>query len=1136
MASGEKTVMSNSGSTPPRSGTAPLTPGTVLKDRFVLESIVTGGDKGGMGVVFKALDRIKQQAQDRNPYVAIKLLREDFRQHPDSMIALQREARRAQTLAHPNIITVYDFDRDGDTFFMAMELLQGRSLDEVIRANREGGGLPVREALGIIEQLARALAYAHAHHIVHSDFKPSNAFLTTEGVVKVLDFGIARAVKQPDEEMTRFDAGSLGAMTLPYASCEQLERQDPDPSDDIYALAIVSYELLSGRHPFERTDPNDPTRRIRTDAVAARSAQLKPTPAPLPGLTRQQWDTVRRGLAFRRADRPRDASEFLAGMTASRRPVKALLVAAIAIVALLVTSGMLINSFLHKTRLQSLTQRLQSGDPKIIDTALHELQNYPADERASVLLSDGVETSLLNFCIARAREQFNPDTGHYDYPGAMATLKAAQALGRAYEDSRQLNEAIDHLQSDRQTAIAHAADAFESQLQQGLLIPSQGAQNVRSTLALIRGLDPNHPLLNDRRLPIAYASQARTNLDAGHAGVASALLAAGLQVAPTDPELLDLQDRITRQQSASQPSAKADQNVVATRPQTDPAQLRAAIAAQLDTPLSSDAQVNQLQHDLQALQALVGDRDAGLAEARTRAAQNFLTQSQQMLQAQRFSESQHDLDLARQFNLAADAYQAQASAISQARQQREADDRARQSAAELTAAKQRVLDQARADHIDVAQAQFAQLQRSLPAGDAFLTTDGPQALANAYLVRARRAAAQARFDDGVQQAQAAEAAAPDLPQFDQTLKRFQSARELAHQFATLDDFASLRPQLDSLRDAERVDGSHALQTGLTRIVAERLAALRLRDPGQAERLRAMAVPMFPSLARETASATASTSANPPAAAAPVESAPAPAPTPAAPATPAPAPVPVPTPTSPATVTPAPAPSASAKPPAGTSATTTSAAARAAASAPVVACGSVGAGVATGVACRDDLGKSGRGPEMMVIPASLGLGAYAVMRNEASIADYNLYCARVSGCTPASGDNPGLPVSSVSEAEAEKYAAWLSSTSGAQYRIPTDREWKHAAGAAWDGDANCLTSAHPANGSALRAADAGLPNELGLRNVDGNVQEWVKPSTGGLKALGGAIGDPIAICQTEFSRPHSGQPDGRTGFRLVREIR
>ncbi len=1111
----------------------------MLKDRFVLESLVAGGDKGGMGVVFKALDRIKQEAQDRNPYVAIKLLNEDFKQHPDSMMALQREARRAQTLAHPNIITVYDFDRDGNTFFMAMELLTGTPLDQVIRANRDKGGLPVAEALKIITQLARGLSHAHANHIVHSDFKPGNAFLTKEGVVKVLDFGIARAVQQPDGEKTRFDAGTLGAMTLPYASCEQFERQDPDPSDDVYALAIVSYELLSGRHPFERQDPNNPTRLVRTDAIAARNAKMKPAPAPIPGLTSQQWRTLQKGLAFRRQDRLRNAGEFLEGLTPSRRPVKTLIVAGLASALLLITGGMQLNAYMHHARLQGLAQRLQSSDPAVIAAALHDLQQYPPDERTPVLLNDAVEANLLNYYTARSHALFDPEAGHYDYAGAMAALKEAQSLSRAYEDSRQLNDATDRLESDRKTAIARAADAFESELSQGMLIASQGPQNVRTTLALIRELDPKHPLLSDRRLPIAFATQVRSNLDAGHLGVASALLTAGLQFAPQDSELLDLKDRIGHQQSAADASAQTPPSAppapVATP--ADTTQLRAKIEQELATPRTDDASVKTLQRDLESLAAVAGAGDTGVAQARQRAAQAYLTSSKDMLTSQRFSEAQHDLDLARSFDLPAESYQVQAMAITQARAQREADDRARASSAELAAAKQRVLDQALAEHIDVAQTQFVQLQRKLPANDPFVTTDAPTAIADAYLVRARRNASQGHFDEAYTQAQSAQSTAPSNARIVAQVQRFQSARELAHQFETLDDFSSLRPQLDRLREAERADGYHGIQAGLRRVVADRLTRLQAQDPARAARLRPMAESMFPNLGHDqnaeqqnanagTSSAGAFTAREQPSAPAPQpqtqpeETAQTSAPT-APPASVVAPPV--------ATGRRAPATSVN------TPAVPGASAAVGTSPPPVAAgpCSAVSPAASAGTACRDDLGKAGRGPLMMVIPAGWGSAVFAMMRDETSVGDYNAYCAS-AGCSRA-GDNPNLPVATISETDAEKYATWLSTTSGAKYRLPTESEWKRAAGSEHDAGSNCVVSGAIGRGENLRPVSGGAPNEFGLHDVTGNVQEWVKPASGGLKALGGAIGDPIEICQTAFSRTHNGQPDGRTGFRLVREI-
>ncbi|MEL7451196.1 MAG: serine/threonine-protein kinase, partial [Pseudomonadota bacterium] len=175
-------------------GDAPLAVDSVIKERFVLQAEI---GKGGMGVVFKALDLRKQEALDRNPYVAVKVLNEEFKRHPESLKALQREARKAQDLAHPNIVNVFDFDRDGDDVYMTMEYLEGEPLDELIQ-KQAMSGLPKDEAFPIIRGMALALNYAHEKGIIHSDFKPANCFLNKDGVVKVFDFGIARAAKHSD--------------------------------------------------------------------------------------------------------------------------------------------------------------------------------------------------------------------------------------------------------------------------------------------------------------------------------------------------------------------------------------------------------------------------------------------------------------------------------------------------------------------------------------------------------------------------------------------------------------------------------------------------------------------------------------------------------------------------------------------------------------------------------------------------------------------------------------------------------------------------------------------------------------------------------------------------------------------------
>jgi serine/threonine protein kinase len=272
--------------------------GDVLNDRFVLEECI---GTGGMSSVYKALDRRKLEADDRNPYVAVKVLNLEFRAHPDSMIALQREAKKSQGLAHPNIVRVYDFDRDGNTVYMTMEYLPGKSLAKVLKAPGFKG-LPAGETMEILEGITRALKFAHENGIIHADFKPANVILTDDGQIKVIDFGIARAFTRPDDtdmEATRFDPGSLGALTPTYASPEMLEHHEPDPRDDIYALACIAYEMLTGRHPFGRMQ-----------ATEARDGGL--VLERRKHMSRRQWKALKSALDFDREKRTPSISKFLA--------------------------------------------------------------------------------------------------------------------------------------------------------------------------------------------------------------------------------------------------------------------------------------------------------------------------------------------------------------------------------------------------------------------------------------------------------------------------------------------------------------------------------------------------------------------------------------------------------------------------------------------------------------------------------------------------------------------------------------------------------------------------------------------------------------------------------------------------------
>jgi len=256
----------------------------VLNRRFVLESTLGAG---GMGTVYKAKDLRKVEAEDKNPYVAVKILNNDFRKHPGAFKSLQREAARSHLLSHPNIVTVHDFDRDGNILYMTMELLEGQDLESLLSKFR-GEGLPQEEALAIIRDYCDGLAYAHKKGIIHSDLKPGNLFLTKDGT-KILDFGIARLAAESRLE-DDFDAGSIGAITPAYASICMLERKDPDKRDDIFAAAIIAYELLSGEHPYQFKS-----------ATTAKALGLKPK--RLENLNKRQWQALEQALALDRDER-----------------------------------------------------------------------------------------------------------------------------------------------------------------------------------------------------------------------------------------------------------------------------------------------------------------------------------------------------------------------------------------------------------------------------------------------------------------------------------------------------------------------------------------------------------------------------------------------------------------------------------------------------------------------------------------------------------------------------------------------------------------------------------------------------------------------------------------------------------------
>ena len=688
-----------------------------------------------MGTVFKARDLRKVEAQDRNPHVAIKVLNEEFRRHPQALQALQRESRKTQKLAHPNIVTVYDFDRDGANVYMVMELLEGEPLDRLVKRN-DGLGLGVKEALRLTQGICRAMTYAHEQGIVHADFKPANAFLTRDNVIKVLDFGIARAVKHSEQVsgvMTVFDPGTLGALTPAYAGCEVIEGEEADARDDIYAIACVAYQFIAGRHPFDRLS-----------AAQARDAGVIPEPPP--GLSKRQWRTLRRGLSFRREQRPKSVPEFFDGL----RPLPLLPAvyaagggAAIAAVAILV---MLISGQIQKFHERSVARVLASADAHQIEPLLPELRQLEPDRRASLFLDEKARTGLIRYFQNRIDALVDARAGHYDYQGATAVLGELEEFlpdSQAVQDIRERLNA--RMAAAKVAAAAAAAAAAERaaavaanapvvapapQVQQAPPVeqaPQASPPAVPTTLPttdelraqIQKGLAQPNITLQQARV-LAAAAEQMTRLRAPDAKdielqirIRLAQIAAGAEAS----QGLDAAIEFTEGAYALYPESKGlrktlidldvagtqraskqrDTQIVASRKKIE----SLLAASHIDVPWGA-----AFDRELSRLEALLPESDPYINQVKARASLVYVEQAAILRAQQRFNDAGHVLDLSRKYEQDSAARTQEEKLLADAVANQAEQARQRERAAKVSVLEQQLLEQAQADDVGGAQARL----------------------------------------------------------------------------------------------------------------------------------------------------------------------------------------------------------------------------------------------------------------------------------------------------------------------------------------------------------------------------------------------------------------------------------------------
>lgn len=418
-----------------------LSIGDTLSQRYKL---VESLGSGGMSEVYKAKDLYAESAGDKHPFVAVKVLSNEFSDHPDAVTIMQREAKKTRELSHPNIVQVFDFIFEDNLCYIVMELLEGESLDKLIKRSRPNG-LPKSGVMKVTHQMCSALSFAHNKGVLHSDLKPSNIFITNNQDVKIFDFGVARALKQQIDEYAvqthndepEFD---VGGFTPAYASPNMLNNQPIDVRDDVYGLACITYEMLTSKHPYDRTP-----------ADKALSKQLKPQKCKK--LSPFAWNGLKKGLALQHNDRIATVDQFYQGL--SKNHTKPALIAAsvlaLCFVGYKVWSTDQARIIDLKTQLSALHNEQSKLDAVLatessqMSTALSNLSNLTDNHRASAL--NQLRQPIYQYFSDKATSALKDTQGKYpNYPAALAVFSEAEAY---LQDSKQLNDYKSQVLSNR---------------------------------------------------------------------------------------------------------------------------------------------------------------------------------------------------------------------------------------------------------------------------------------------------------------------------------------------------------------------------------------------------------------------------------------------------------------------------------------------------------------------------------------------------------------------------------------------------------------------------------------------------------------------------------------------------------------
>jgi len=978
-----------------------------------------------------------------------------------------------------------------------------------------------------------------------------------------LDFGISRASQTKSDaegETTVFDPGELGALTPAYATIEMFDGEPPDPRDDIYALACIAYELLAGKHPFNKLA-----------APRAMAKDLKPP--PIRKINKRQFRGLARALAFRREDRTPTVDQFLEEIRPRKSRAKQVVLGVVATLMVLALSAYPpIDTYLKNKRNAQLTAAINHGSEHDIQAALETIRGLDPGSRNAVL--DETKNTIISLYEQRAEQAIETAAGRYDYPAAAVEIRDAMEF---YPDSPRLLKIEADIEGRKSRLLNELNDRFNEYLDSGRVLPVHGKGEITDVLQVIRRAAPDHPLLHDPRLPVRYAEEAEKAIQAGDFKRAGELLAVSAVYVADDSRLASLRFQVRQALRHQQEQARVAE--IEQRLRNEPRAKKTL--ADFDGLRADLITLARLRPDSQVLSDLQqGLEDVfGEAVSQTVAVQAWDEGEALLLDFAKLMDIPYLTEQRRQLSAA----QARANYVPANRRRRSAEIERRRSSVRTLVEQPAFTDEWETNLL----LEYKDLIALLPPGDGWLEQTR-EAIARLYLKRAQGLRADNRFSEALVYIEkgrhvhpvlsdlnaermaigAAEAAFKTAQQEKARLARLEGLKQTLLTQASANRVKAARRSLEELRQVLPTnnrflvkDGPEAIGQAYLRLAEGQASkeryetALKLAEMGltiapdlpplqavhtrysnevelgrlhatlgsaenldaakidrQLADIRAAFPDRYPQLASELArllERRVKTLKDTDVAAASRHLATARQLFPEDEAL----------------------SRIQLKRPSQGQARSGPRACQ-----PALA----GYGTRPRATCYDMVAEKQKGPAMVVVPAGGDVSRpYAIAKYETSIKDYNLYCTVSGQCQPVSGQNPDLPATAIPYRDAQAYAEWLSRRTRHTYRLPRDEEWVYAAtanGPPAKKDFNCRVQlgGQVLKGHAATTVRSGMPNGWGLTNHVGNVQEWVVTGSG-IAARGGSYQDSLSECDVSLSRDHDGTPDPMTGFRLVREL-